>query len=78
MYLEYQAASAVKGPQNTERIPEQVETEPQVIKERWESEQITDFVRKLGFMESKKGEEQIQHFLHLNEVITLVLLTVRS
>ena len=86
MYLKYQAASAAKKPPevyrqestssglsldevelDTECVPQQMETE---IMEKLGSEQITDFVRKLGFMESKKHEEQIQLFQQLNEVIT--------
>ena len=41
----------------------------QMVLEQWGSEQITDFVRKLGFVESKDDEEQIHHFLVLNEVL---------
>ena len=37
--------------------------------EAWSSEQITDFVRKLGFVESKEDEKCIHHFLLLNEVV---------
>ena len=33
------------------------------------SEQITDFVRKLGFVESKEDEKRIHDFLLLNEVV---------
>ena len=43
---------------------------PRVPKaERWNSEQINDFVRKLGFLdtETKQGEA-IKNFLHINEV----------
>ena len=39
--------------------------------ERWNTEQIGDFVRKLGFLdkEKDKGEgDKIKHFLHVNEV----------
>jgi len=82
MYLEYQATTAVKIPpevyrqestssglslDEVELDTEQMETE---IMEKLGGEQITDFVRKLGFVESKKHEEQIQLFLQLNEVIT--------
>ena len=50
-------------------VPQQEETETQGnITEQWGSEQITDFVRKLGFMESRKDNEQIHIFLRLNEV----------
>ncbi len=37
--------------------------------ERWNSEQINDFVRKLGFLDTEKeGGDSIKHFLHINEV----------
>jgi hypothetical protein len=39
--------------------------------ERWNTEQIGDFMRKLGFLdkEKDKGEgDKIKHFLHVNEV----------
>ena len=48
--------------------PDKMET-LQTVLEQWGSEQITDFVRKLGFVESKDDEEQIHHFLILNEVL---------
>jgi len=86
MYLKYQVASAAKRPPevfrqestssglsleevelDTDCVPQQVETE---VMEKLGSEQITDFVQKLGFVESKKHEEQIHLFLDLNEVIT--------
>lgn len=54
--------------QDTEHASKQEETEMRVIVEQWGSEQITDFVQKLGVMESRKDEEQIHHLLHLNEV----------
>ena len=39
------------------------------IKQRWNSEQIADFVRKLGFLDTKKeGGDIIKKFLHLNSV----------
>ena len=50
--------------------PDKMET-LQTVLERWGSEQITDFVRKLGFVESNDDEEQIHHFLILNEVGTV-------
>lgn len=39
-------------------------------KEEWNSEQIRDFVRKLGFMDKEKadGGAQIKRFLSLNQV----------
>ena len=39
--------------------------------ERWNTEQIGDFVRKLGFLDKEKdkeGGDKIKHFLHINEV----------
>lgn len=36
--------------------------------ERWSKEQIDDFVRKLGFLDSEKGGDMIKNFLHVNEV----------
>ena len=40
-----------------------------LIEQRWTSEQIADFVRKLGFLDVKKeGGDLIKHFLHLNSV----------
>ena len=40
--------------------------------EQWNTEQIGDFVRKLGFLDKEKdkeGGDKIKHFLHINEVI---------
>ena len=82
MYLELQAISAIKRSQESkssrllldeveqdnEHVPQQEEAEMLGIKEQWGSEQITDFVRKLGFVESKKDEKLIHLFLQLNEV----------
>ena len=37
--------------------------------ERWNTEQIGDFVRKLGFMDTQKeGGEKIKHFRRISEV----------
>ena len=37
--------------------------------ESWNKEQINDFVRKLGFLDTQKGGgAKIKHFLHINEV----------
>ena len=37
--------------------------------QRWNSEQISDFVRKLGFLDTEKeGGDKIKEFLHVNEV----------
>lgn len=48
--------------------PDKTETQ-QMVLDQWGSEQITDFVRKLGFVESKEDEDQIHHFIVLNEVL---------
>lgn len=82
MQLKYQAASVTKrhtqilkqestlsvltlGEEVEHSSPEKTELEA------WSSEQITDFVRKLGFVESKEDEKRIHHFLLLNEVVVL-------
>ena len=45
---------------------------PETNRQSWNSEQISDFVRKLGFLDKAKEEgKQIKHFLHINEVTTL-------
>lgn len=41
------------------------------VDQRWTSEQISDFVRKLGFLDAEKeGGVKIKEFLHLNSVCT--------
>ena len=44
---------------------------PQTVLEKWGSEQIADFVRRLGFVESKEDEKRIHDFLLLNEVLII-------
>ena len=34
----------------------------------WNSDQIGDFVRKLGFINKEKGVDQVKDFLHLSQV----------
>ena len=42
--------------------------------EQWNSEQIGDFVRKLGFMDTEKeGGEKIKHFRHISAVSTIIV-----
>ena len=42
--------------------------------ECWNHEQISDFIRKLGFLdEEQEGREGIKHFLHVSEVCVHVL-----
>ena len=39
------------------------------VEQRWSGEQIADFVRKLGFLDTKQeGGDMIRKFLHLNSV----------
>ena len=41
--------------------------------EKWNVEQINNFVRKLGFFDKEKYEEEddkIKRFLHINEVLS--------
>lgn len=70
MLLEYEASSSqtVTSPINTST---QMEIS-KASKERWTSEQIGDFVRKLGFMDKDENEENgegiIKRFLHINQV----------
>ena len=48
------------------------ETTQMVNVQHWNSEQISDFVRKLGFLDTEKeGGDKIKHFLHINEVCML-------
>lgn len=50
-------SAAAEGPVTTSNV------------QRWSSEQISDFVRKLGFQDTEKeGGDRIKHFLHINEV----------
>ena len=62
------ALSEVKLEAKDPSHPDKTETQ-QMVLEQWGSEQITDFVRKLGFVESKEDEKRIQDFLLLNEVL---------
>ena len=40
--------------------------------QHWNSEQISDFVRKLGFLDTEnEGGDKVKHFLHINEVCML-------
>ena len=83
MQLKYQAASVTKrhtqilkqeSTLSVLTLGEEVEhsSSPEKTElEAWSSEQITDFVRKLGFVESKEDEKRIHHFLLLNEVVVL-------
>ena len=49
--------------------PSSLEDQDVVNMQRWNSEQISDFVRKLGFLDTEKeGGHDIKHFLHVNEV----------
>ena len=42
------------------------------VEQTWNDEQISDFVRKLGFLDAEGAEgEKINHFLHLHQVRTI-------
>jgi hypothetical protein len=82
MFLEYEPSSAQLLAPVTSPAPQQDPAEPRYLfteshpelgrvrKERWNSEQIRDFVRKLGFMDTEReeGGVRIKHFLHLSQV----------
>ncbi len=76
VFLVYEPSSSSRLPAST-HSPQQEMGEPQqelqtdlekVRKEKWNYEQIADFVRKLGFMDKQKGDQNIKHFLHLSQV----------
>jgi len=49
--------------------PSSLEDQDVVNMQRWNSEQISDFVRKLGFLDTEQEVgDKIKHFLHVNEV----------
>ena len=48
--------------------PPHMDTQVSSFQEVWNREQIDDFVRKLGFLESHKVEEQVKAFQLLNQV----------
>ena len=51
--------------------PSLKDSEAVVNMQHWNSEQISDFVRNLGFLDTEKdkaGGDKIKHFLHVNEV----------
>ena len=40
-----------------------------VVEQKWNEKEIEDFVRKLGFLDAEGSDgNQINHFLHLNQV----------
>ena len=43
------------------------------IPEVWNSEQTNEFVRKLGFLEAQKVEQQVKRFQQLNQVCILCM-----
>lgn len=76
VFLVYEPSSSTHLPAPT-HSPQQEMGEPhqelqtdleKVRKERWNYEQIADFVRKLGFMDKQKGDQNIKHFLYLSQV----------
>ena len=68
-YLKQQSQS-VHETEVTQVVDVQCETEvTQVMNvQRWNHEQIGDFVCKLGFLDMEKIGKKIKHFLHVNEV----------
>lgn len=82
MLLEYQPeqltidSSCSPSPHHNVDAPLQVHAKFQMKKariERWNSEQIRDFVRKLGFLDKdEEGGDNIKHFLQLNQVTKLI------
>ncbi len=82
MLLEYEAAASAPLPAPSTTSPtatptlEKGESQLEVgrvevgraRKERWTAEQIGDFLRKLGFMDSDRENQRIKHFLHLSQV----------
>ena len=45
-----------------------LKTQPSVLLETWNSEQIDDFVRKLGFLEAQTVEQPVKRFQQMNQV----------
>lgn len=67
MFLEYEPSSLqLPAPSSSKSQTDA----SKVRKEKWNSEQIGDFVRKLGFVDKdkEKGGERITLFLHFNQV----------
>ena len=79
--LEDASSSAVSQIPSSSKLS-QVEPNPDNVEEgtgkgskseQWSSEQIGDFVRKLGFMDTEKeGGEKIKHFRHISAVSSLL------
>ncbi len=62
------------GPRTIARMDSRGDDYPSSTLEHWSSEQINDFVRKLGFLDTEKeGGDSIKTFLHINEVGLAVL-----
>ena len=62
MLLEFDVTTSLQATQEDLDTPR---------KEKWTSQQISDFVRKLGFMDKDRDSEKgrlIIHFLHTNQV----------
>ena len=55
--------------------PSSLKDQDVVNMQRWNSEQISDFVRKLGFLDAEKENgNRIKDFLHVNEVGVCLLI----
>lgn len=65
VFLEY-----VYEPSSASSLVKEEPQEETYIKEKWNSEQIRDFVRKLRFIvrDDDEGRDHIKHFLYLNQV----------
>lgn len=70
LILEYNPSPSCRShPLSTSQHASLEDLESAVNMQRWNSEQIRDFVRKLGFLDTEKeGGNKIKHFLHVNEV----------
>ena len=68
LILEY-SPSQQFTPTSLSQPPNLEDPELGINMQHWNSEQIGDFVRKLGFLDTEKeGGDKIKNFLHVNEV----------
>ena len=68
LIIEYNPSTLHQFPPHTLLTPIQPSSSDDNM-QRWNNEQINDFVRKLGFLDSEKeGGNKIKDFLHVNEV----------
>ena len=71
LYLEYEPFYAASESEAVDSSRGgSVRSQPQQRKERKNAEQINDFLRKIGFVDSEKeGGDFIKQFLHLSQVV---------